>query len=86
VAIIVIIKNRLINWEIGIPIAVFGILGAIIGASISVKMDVNNLRKYFGIFLSVIAVFEIYSLIKKYILDKKRHNSIKKNEEGEETI
>jgi len=64
------VKEKLINWKIGIPVAVLGILGAAIGAIISVKMDVNNLKKYFGIFIAIIAIFEIYLFIKKYILGK----------------
>jgi len=59
----------------GIPVALAGIFGAIIGAGISVKMNVNVLKRYFGIFLGLIAIYEIYSLIKKYIIDKKRHTS-----------
>ena len=47
-------------------IIVSGIIGAIIGASISVKLNVDELRKYFGYFLIVIAINEFYSLYKKY--------------------
>lgn len=65
-------KDKLINWKIGVPVAIFGIIGATIGASISLRMDVDRLRKYFGIFLAFISIFEIYSSIKKYILDKKK--------------
>jgi uncharacterized membrane protein YfcA len=65
-------KDKLINWKIGIPVAIFGIIGACIGASLSLRMEVDRLRKYFGIFLAIIAIFEIYSSIKKYILDKKK--------------
>ena len=68
------IKDKLIDWKVGIPVACFGVLGAIIGANISIKMGQNNLKRYFGIFLSLIAIFEIYVLIKQYISDKKRHN------------
>ena len=81
-AIITTIKDKLINWKIGIPVAISGILGAIIGAKISIKMDVDNLKKYFGIFLSLIAVYEIYSLIKEYKINKKMHN--KKEKEDKE--
>ena len=56
-----------------------GIIGAIIGAKISINMDVNRLKKYFGIFLAIIAIYEIYSLIKLYIFDKKTNNKNKKN-------
>lgn len=70
-AIAVSIKEKLIDWNIGIWIAIFGIIGAIIGAKISVKMDVEMLRKIFGGFLAVIAIYEIYSLIKGYRNNKK---------------
>ena len=64
-AIITTIKEKLINWKIGIPVAISGIIGAIFGAKISVNMDVNRLKKYFGIFLMLITIYEIYSLIKR---------------------
>lgn len=38
------------------------------------KLDVVHLKKYFGIFLGLIAIWEIYSLVKKYRDTKKRHN------------
>lgn len=76
-AILVSKKNKLINWKIGIPIAIFGIIGAIIGANISMKIEVKKLRKYFGIFLMLMTIYEIYLLIKEYKNDKKNNNKIK---------
>lgn len=73
-AIITTMKEKLINWKIGIPVAISGIAGAIFGAKISVSMDVNRLRKYFGIFLILITIYEIYSLIKQYKIDRKSNN------------
>ena len=58
-------KEKLINWEIGIPIAFFGIIGAVLGAKLSTQMDVKSLKKCFGIFLILIALYESYTLIKK---------------------
>ncbi len=72
------IKDKLINWKIGIPVAISGIFGAILGAKISVKMDVNHLKRYFGIFLIFITIYEIYSLVKQYKKDKNTNNKIKK--------
>jgi len=46
-------------------------MGAAIGASISVRMDVDHLRKYFGIFLVLITIYEICYVINKYIIKKK---------------
>lgn len=76
-AIITTIKEKLINWKIGVPVAAFGVIGAIFGAKLSIKMDVNHLRKYFGIFLILITIYEIYSLIKMYKKDRKINNKIK---------
>ena len=77
VAIIVNIKNKNVDIKLGIIISIFGILGAIIGAKIATQMDVKILKKCFGIFLAIIAIYEIYTLIKWYINNKKRHNKIK---------
>ncbi len=71
VAIIVNLKNKNIDIPLAIIISVFGVLGAIIGANISINIDVGILRKCFGIFLAIIAINEIYSIIKKY---KKSNN------------
>lgn len=74
VAIIVNLKNKNIDIPLAIIISVFGILGAIIGANISINIDVGILRKCFGIFLAIIAINEIYSIIKKYKKRKARDN------------
>lgn len=75
VAIITNIKQKYIDYKVAVPIAFSGIVGAIIGASISNKLEVANLKRYFGIFLITIAIFETYSIIKKYRKDKTRHNN-----------
>lgn len=81
IAIITNIKQKLIDFKIAIPIAVSGIVGAVFGAMFSNRLDVKSLKHYFGIFLACIAILEIYSLVKKYIFDKKSHNkNIKKIE------
>ncbi|MEI3395784.1 MAG: sulfite exporter TauE/SafE family protein [Clostridia bacterium] len=74
VAIIVNIKNKNINLKLATIISIFGILGAIIGANLSVHTDVKMLRKYFGIFLAIIAVHEIYTIIKENKKIKLREN------------
>ena len=73
-AIITTIKEKLINWKIGLPVAISGIVGAIIGAKISVKLDVKYLKKYFGIFLILITIYEIYSLVIQYKKERKSNN------------
>ena len=77
VAIIVNIKNKNIKFKIATIISIFGILGAIVGANISIHTDVNRLRKFFGIFLAVIAIHEIYTIIKENKKIRKGHNKNK---------
>jgi hypothetical protein len=74
VAIIVNIKNKNIDLKMAIIISIFGILGAIIGANLSIKTDVKMLKKYFGIFLAIIAIHEIYTIIKENKKIKIRDN------------
>ena len=68
------IKNKNIDLKLATIISTFGILGAIIGANLSIHTDVKTLRKYFGIFLAIIAIHEIYILFKEYIFNKKVKN------------
>lgn len=73
VAIIVNLKNKNIDTKLAIIISIFGILGAIIGANISIHIDVGILKKCFGIFLAIIALNEIYSIFKLYIKSYKNN-------------
>ena len=66
IAIIVNIKNKNIDLKTGVIISIFGVFGAIVGANLAIHMDVNILKKCFGIFLAFIAINEIYSITKKY--------------------
>ena len=78
IAIIINLKNKNIALQSAILISIFGILGVIIGANISIRIDVNILRKCFGIFLAIIAIHEIYTIIKWYKKQKIRDTN--KNE------
>ena len=68
-AIIVNCKNKNIDFKVATIICVFGILGAIIGANISIELDVSILRKIFGLFLLLISIKEIYTIKKMYKKD-----------------
>ena len=73
-AVIVNYKDKNIDLKLAREISIFGIIGAVIGAMISVNIDVQKLRKLFGIFLAIIAIHEIYTLFKEYKQYKKRDN------------
>jgi len=73
-AIIVNIKNKNINLKTAIIISIFGILGAIIGANLSINTNVGKLKKLFGVFLLIIATYQIYNLFRMNKNEKNREN------------
>ena len=73
-SIIIGIKNKNINLKEAWIVVISGIVGTILSASLSSTMNVKLLKKLFGIFLLVIAVYELYSWYKTYIKSKKGHN------------
>lgn len=74
IAIYMNIKNKKVDYKISKPIIICGIIGAIVGSILSFKINSNMLKKYFGIFLIIISIFEIYSFFTQYKLDKKENN------------
>lgn len=79
VAIIINMKNKNIDYKVAIPVIIAGIIGAVIGAKLSINMPIKELRRCFGIFLIIISLNEIYSLKKEYINNKKTNNKYIKN-------
>lgn len=79
-------KNKLIDKKLAITISVLGVIGAACGAIVSTKMNVAELRKYFGIFLLIIAIYEIYSFFRQYIFKIKRENNNMNKEKIKEEI
>lgn len=75
VAIIMNVKNKTINYKNALVIIVSGIIGAVIGYKISFNIENKKLKKYFGIFLLGIAIFEIYDFFRQYIKSKKENNN-----------
>ena len=74
VSILLNIKHKLIKWKVAIPITIFGLIGAIIGGKIALILDTHSLKKCFVVFLGVIAIYEIFDLIKLYKISKKTNN------------
>ena len=74
VSIFINLKNKNIDIKTAVVVIIFGIIGAVIGAELSLIIDAKNLKKYFGIFLLLITIYEIYSLIKSNIKSKKVNN------------
>ena len=72
-AIIVNYREKNIDTNLATFVSVCGIVGAVIGALISTNMDVQKLRKFYGIFLAIIAIHEIYTLFREYKLHRNRN-------------
>ncbi len=64
VAVYMNIKKKTIDYQIAKIIIIFGVIGAICGSLLSFKIENQNLKKYFGIFLILIALFQTYSYFK----------------------
>ena len=58
------IKNKKIDYRLSIIIIISGVIGAFLGAKFAGYTDVKLLKKCFGYFLVIIAIYEIYKLIK----------------------
>lgn len=62
VALIIHCKNGLVDFKIGIPIMLSGILTSIGGSLLAMKLSNDILRKFFGGFLLLIGIWQIVSL------------------------
>ena len=59
VALIIHIKNKHIDFKMALPIIISGLIGAYLGSGLAVSMPGNTLRKWFGVFLLVMGIYEI---------------------------
>ena len=69
-AIIINLKQKIIDLKLSIIIIISGIIGAITSSNLNVKI----LKKAFGVFLLLISIYETYQWYITYIKRKKEHN------------
>ena len=67
-ALIVHIKNKNVIFKLVLPLALFGVLGAICGSFLAAYLSSKILRKVFGVFLLIVGILEV----KKGIFDCKK--------------
>ena len=65
------LKYKNVNLKVALTVSSFGVLGAIIGATISSAINSAILKKFFAVFILIIAIYEIYRLFMEY---KKKKN------------
>lgn len=70
--IIINIKQKNLDLKLALKISIFGVIGAIIGSIIAENISSTNLRKYFAVFIFIIALHEIYELFKAYKKEKNK--------------
>ncbi|EQE57063.1 sulfite exporter TauE/SafE family protein [Clostridioides difficile] len=59
IALVIHIKNKNVIFKLVIPIAVFGVLGAVFGSLLANYLSSDILKKIFGIFLLLVGLFEV---------------------------
>lgn len=67
IAIIIHSKNKLINFKIGIPLIISGVIFSILGSLLANSLNTLTLKVLFGIFLVALGLFQGASL---FILEK----------------
>lgn len=65
-AVILHIKNKNIHLKPLLPIILFGIVGAVIGAAVALRLESALLKKMFGIFLFLLAIREFWMIRPKH--------------------
>lgn len=60
VALAIHIKHKSVDFRMGIPIVICGLIGAILGSKVALAINGEMLRKIFGIFLLAMGLYEIF--------------------------
>lgn len=76
VALVVHIKNKLVDFNVGIPIMLIGILFSVVGSLLANNLSNNFLRKIFGIFLLVVGVYQAFQTVVNFKKSKKKDRNI----------
>lgn len=53
------IKKKNVDFQLVLPIVLFGIVGAFFGSTLAEYLSSDILRKFFGVFLLIIGIFEV---------------------------
>ena len=62
IALVIHSRNSLVKYKIGVPIAISGTITSIFSSILASQVKSQNLSIWFGIFLIIIGIFQIYSL------------------------
>lgn len=59
VALMIHIKNRRVDFRLALPIIISGLIGAYLGTRMAVNLPGAALKKWFGLFLLVMGIYEM---------------------------
>lgn len=68
IALIVHIKKKRIDFKMAMPIILFGLAGAFAGSKLAMSLPGNSLKKWFGLFLLLMGIYELF------IKGRKKHS------------
>jgi len=74
IALIIHVKNKRIYFGMAFPIVIFGLLGAFLGSKLAIMLTGNTLRRWFGVFLLAMGLYEMLRKGKKKV-EKENPNS-----------
>lgn len=70
IAIIIHVKNRLINTDGLFIMIISGLVFCVLGSFIAKNIEANVLRRIFGAFLTVLSIFQVCEIARKKRTDK----------------
>lgn len=65
VALVIHIKNKRVDFKMAVPIIISGLIGAYAGSRLAVSLPGNQLKRWFGIFLLAMGIYELFRKTKK---------------------
>lgn len=77
VSLIIHCKNKLVNFKIGVPIIITGVVASVFGSILAINIESEMLKKLFGGFLLVIGLIQLFLSILNIIKKKKNKNKCK---------
>jgi len=74
-ALFVHIKNKLVDFKVGIPIMLSGVIFSLIGSLLANSLSNDNLRRFFGAFLLLVGAYQAIQIILNARKNKAKTNS-----------
>jgi uncharacterized membrane protein YfcA len=77
VSLIIHIKNKLVDFKVGIPIICTGVIFSVLGSILADGIENNVLKKIFGVFLLIVGIDQAISTIINIVKSKRNNGKFK---------